>query len=215
MEEHTPVISSPNTSPVKAATVTALQREMVALWHEQEVNNPYFDFLATVCTQHSFNYKLWHEEDIARCPDSDDTVIARVKRSIDRLNQQRNDWIEKIDDQLTALLESAGVQPAENVRLNTETPGSVMDRLSIMSLRIYHLQEQVDREDASEEHRESVQRKMAVCMLQRDDLENSLQNLLDDIFAGRLRHRTYRQFKMYNDPALNPYLYKAGRKTAA
>ena len=165
--------------------------------------------MATVCTQHSFNYQLWHEEDIARSPDVSDQEIARVKRSIDRFNQQRNDWIEKIDDEIAALIQSQNIQTRDDAVLNTETPGSAIDRLSIMSLRLYHLVEQLQRSDASAEHRDSVQQKIGVCQLQQSELAKSLQQLVDAIAAGTKRHLTYRQFKMYNDPTLNPYLYNA------
>jgi hypothetical protein len=189
--------------------IIELQEKTVARWHQQPVDNPFDSIMATICKQHSFNYLLWHQEDIARSRDVTDSEIAQVKRSIDGYNQQRNDWIEKIDDEITTLLEASQVTVAEQAPLNTETPGSVMDRLSILALRIYHLREQLEREGVSEEHLESVRHKIAVCLLQQEDLKNSLQQLLDDIFAGRKRHRTYRQFKMYNDPTLNPYLYQA------
>lgn len=195
--------------------ILKLHREMVVRWHEQDVDNPYDGLLGVVCQQFSYNFRLWHEEDIARSPDAGDERIAQVKRNIDGLNQQRNDWIEKIDDRLTEMLAAENVEPQPEARLNTETPGSVMDRLSILALRIYHMEEQVQRSDATAEHVDACQRKLAVCLLQLDDLSTSLQQLLDDIFAGRRRHKTYRQFKMYNDPALNPYLYQARQKAAA
>lgn len=195
--------------------VVDLQTETVERWHAEPITNAEVGFLGTVCEQHSFNYRLWHEEDLARCPDADDQVIARVKRAIDGFNQQRNDWIEKIDDEISGFLDRLKVTPDENARLNSETPGSVIDRLSILALRIYHLEEQRDRADATADHRESVANKLAVCLLQQSDLGRSLAELLDDIFSGRKRHRTYRQFKMYNDPTLNPYLYRAaGRRSA-
>ena len=130
-----------------------------------------------------------------------------MKRAIDKYNQQRNDWIEKIDDFIAELIEREGIKPRNDATLNTETPGSAVDRLSILSLRIYHLEEQLIRTDVDETHRESVTRKLAICRLQQDELAFSLQKLVNDIFSGRRKHRTYRQFKMYNDPALNPYLY--------
>lgn len=189
-----------------------LQTETVELWHRQPFDNPLKGILATICDQHRFNYLLWHEEDIARRTDVSDAEIAKVKRSIDGYNQQRNDWIEKIDDEISTQLESSKVEVAEDARLNTETPGSTIDRLSIMALRIYHLNEQLERDDASEDHLESVRQKIAICRMQQDDLKNSLGELLDDIFSGKKRHRTYRQLKMYNDPTLNPYLYSNSDK---
>ncbi|MFO0818708.1 MAG: DUF4254 domain-containing protein [Pirellulales bacterium] len=193
--------------------ITQMHRETVVRWHSTPVDNPYQGLLETACQQHAFNFLLWHEEDIARSPDVGDARIAQVKRAIDRYNQQRNDWIEKLDLAIDELLKAAGVVPAADARQNTETPGSAIDRLSIIALRIYHLEEQVRREDATPQHVESVQGKLAVCLIQQDDLARSLAELLDDLQAGRKRHRLYRQFKMYNDPTLNPYLYQARQRT--
>jgi hypothetical protein len=197
---------------IDVAAVVALHRDMVVRWHSQEVDNPYDGFLGLVCRQCSFNYLLWHEEDIARSPDVSDAEIARVKRSIDRYNQQRNDAIEQLDDWITGKLEESTVVPQPNARLNSETAGSVIDRLSILALRIYHLQEQTERQDATPQHVESVQRKLAIALAQLDDLSQALAELVSDIFCGHKRHKTYRQMKMYNDPALNPYLYRAAVK---
>lgn len=195
-------------SPIHVQPIIHLQTETVARWHQQPVDNSYHGLLGTICQQHQFNYLLWHEEDIARSPNVSDTEIARVKRSIDKLNQQRNDWIEKVDDQITAMLEEQSVQPSDGAPLNTETPGCAIDRLSILALRIYHLREQLERDDVDQAHLDSVNQKIAICLLQQDDLKQALSELLDAIFTGTKRHRTYRQFKMYNDPALNPYLYQ-------
>lgn len=199
---------------IDLAEMTRLHREMVARWHERDVDNPFEGFPAIVCRQMGFNFLLWHEEDIARCRDVSDARIAEVKRAIDGYNQQRNDWIEKIDDWISARLAELNITPAGDVPQNTETLGSTIDRLSILALRIYHLEEQRDRADATPEHRESVSRKLAVALLQLEDLTKAAQQLADDLFAGRKRHKTYRALKMYNDPALNPYLYQA-RKAAA
>jgi hypothetical protein len=188
--------------------VNQLHNETVDRWHHQAIDNPYDGVWSIICKQHSFNFLLWHEEDIARSKDVSDERIAEVKRAIDGYNQQRNDWIEKVDDWLTGYLVESRISPATNARLNTETPGSVIDRLSIQSLRIYHLREQLERSDVDQQHLESVQQKIAKCLLQQQDLSNSLQELIEDIAAGRKRHQTYRQFKMYNDPTLNPALYK-------
>jgi hypothetical protein len=192
---------------IDISEITGLHRETVARWHQQEVSNPYKGFLHTVCEQHKFNYLLWHEEDVARSPDVGSARIAEVKRAIDRYNQQRNDWIEKLDDALIVMLREHGVMLTPGATQNTETPGSAIDRLSILSLRIYHMLEQLDRDDAAADHKEKVQNRLVTIHEQHHDLSNSLQELIDDIFAGRKRLKVYRQFKMYNDPSLNPYLY--------
>jgi hypothetical protein len=190
--------------------IATLQRDAVVRWHASEADNPHDGLLGTVCQQHQFNFLLWHEEDVARSPDVPDKRIAAVKRAIDRYNQQRNDWIEKIDESLVVTLATAGVLPRADARLNTETPGSAIDRLSIMALRMYHLEEQLAR-DADPIHHANVAEKLSRCQTQHADLSQSLVELLDDIFAGRKLLKVYRQLKMYNDPTLNPYLYRRRR----
>jgi hypothetical protein len=192
--------------------VVALQNDMVARWHIGPVLNSQDGTLGIVCEQHRWNFLLWHEEDIARSPVASDREIAEVKRAIDRYNQQRNDWIERLDDHIAEQLEQARVALELDARLNTETPGSAIDRLSIMALRIYHLEEQLQRSDASPEHRSAVQGKLNRCRQQQTDLIAATQRLIHDIFAGKTRHRTYRQYKMYNDPNLNPQIYNAAAK---
>lgn len=192
--------------------VTRMHKECVARWHEQPIDNRYDGVLAIACEQLSYNYRLWHEEDKARSQAASDSEIAQVKRAIDMLNQQRNDWIEKLDDWFTEELGRRGVSAAASAPQNTETLGSTIDRLAILALRIYHLIEQRDREGATAEHRESVARKLAIALAQHDDLSRSGQQLAADLAAGRKRHKTYRQLKMYNDPTLNPYLYRASQE---
>jgi len=194
---------------ISLETITDLHRDCVARWHQQAIDNPNDGFMRIVCYQLSYNFRLWHEEDKARSPTASDTEIAQVKRAIDKLNQQRNDWIEKLDDWVTEELGRRGIAAPEKSPQNTETIGSAIDRLSILALRIYHLTEQLERPDATAEHRESVARKLAIALAQHEDLSAAAQQLADDLFAGRKRHKTYRQLKMYNDPALNPYLYRA------
>ncbi len=188
--------------------ITQLHAQTVALWHRQDISNPYEGFLQLVCQQHTFNYLLWHEEDIARSPDVGDARVAHVKRAIDGYNQKRNDGIEQLDAFLLRLLAEQEIEPAPHARQNTETPGSTIDRLSILALRRYHMQEQADRTDATEEHRAKARQRLAVIDEQHADLSRSLAELLEDIFAGRKRLKVYFQFKMYNDPTMNPYLYK-------
>ena len=196
---------------IKVQEITDLHAATVALWHTQEISNPYTGFLREVCAQHAFNYQLWHEEDIARSPNVGDERIAAVKRAIDGFNQKRNDGIERLDECLVRELAERKVVPAAGARQNTETPGSTIDRLSILSLRRYHMQEQADRTDASEEHRAKARTRLEILAEQHHDLSTSLQELLDDIFAGRKRLKVYFQFKMYNDPSMNPYLYQQGQ----
>ena len=190
-------------------TITQLQIDTVAAWHQGPIENPYEGFKQLVCQQHEFNYRLWHEEDIARSPTADDVRIAQVKRAIDKLNQARNDMIEKLDDAITEMLHSLQIVPASDAPINTETAGSAIDRLSIMSLRLYHYEEQLERDDVDEQHRGKVNDRIDLCRQQHADLSQSLQELLDDIFNGVKRHKTYRQMKMYNDPSLNPEIYQA------
>ncbi|MBI2826186.1 MAG: DUF4254 domain-containing protein [Planctomycetia bacterium] len=193
--------------------VLDLHASTVALWHREETRNPYHGFLQVVCEQHKFNFLLWHEEDIARSPQASDSQMAQVKRAIDRYNQQRNDCIERLDLFLIDSLSRDGLAPAADARLNTETPGSAIDRLSILALRIYHLQEQIDRADATGEHRHKAADRLAICQTQRTDLAGALAELVADVAAGRKRLKVYRQLKMYNDPTMNPYLYAAGKGT--
>lgn len=195
--------------------VLELHERTVALWHTQPISNDYQGVLQLVCQQHIFNYELWHQEDIARSHDVSDAEIAHVKRAIDGLNQARNDHIEKLDDWLTDQLTQRQIVASPQALQNTETPGSAIDRLSIMSLRLYHYREQLQRTDTDEEHAAKVQQRIALCEEQRRDLSRSLVQLLTDILAGQRVHKTYRQMKMYNDPSLNPYLYQQQAKSPA
>ena len=197
---------------ISVRSITQLQRDMVARWHQQPVNNPCEGLLWLVCRQHGFNFLLWHEEDIARSPDVSDGRIAQVKRAIDRYNQQRNDCIEKIDDFLLQEVDRRGIVTTEDAPFNSETPGSIIDRLSILSLRIFHMQEQAHRHDATEEHRNKATARLQILYVQHRDLAHALGELLADIGAGRKQLKLYRQFKMYNDPTLNPFLYQRHRQ---
>jgi hypothetical protein len=197
---------------IDVEAITRLHQTTTQRWHQHGIDHPYADFLLLVCRQHEQNYRLWHEEDLARSPDVTDAELARVKRTIDKLNQQRNDLIEQLDDYLVGQLQAAGVEPRADSLLNTETPGNVIDRLSILALRIYHMQEQAARADATPQHRATAEARLAILRQQHADLCRSLGELLDDVFSGRKRLKVYRQFKMYNDPTMNPYLYRAGNK---
>lgn len=155
---------------------------------------------------HRFNNLLWDEEDLARRKHVPDSEIAANKRAIDRYNQQRNDAIENIDDLLLQRL--AGVTPRDNAWLNSETAGSIIDRLSIVSLKIHHMRLQTQRTDVEAAHIDTCTQKLNRLIEQRSDLQYCLDTLLQAASHGQARFKIYRQFKMYNDPTLNPYLYK-------
>ena len=185
--------------------IAALQTDLTARWHETEPASSGADFLKLVQENHLRNFQLWHEEDIARRDDLGSERIHQAKRAIDRFNQERNNFIEEMDKVLVAEL-----KPAESgVPRNSETPGMIIDRLSILALKEFHMWEETVRTEASEEHRTNCSTKLARIRLQRGDLTQSLAELLDDVAAGRRTFGVYYQFKMYNDPALNPQLYGA------
>lgn len=182
------------------------------VWHGGTSETPADPLLALVQQQHRRNFELWHEEDKARAPEAADAQIATVKRAIDALNQQRNDLIEKLDEFIWNQLQLRKVEPRKDAPWNSETPGSVIDRLSILSLKVYHMREQTERLDAKPEHLAKCRERLAVLLRQHDDLIASLQRLLNDLFSGEKEMKIYRQYKMYNDPTLNPAIYGA-RKT--
>jgi hypothetical protein len=158
---------------------------------------------------HRHNRLLWDEEDRARRRDVADDEIAAGKRAIDGYNQRRNDAIEQIDEALLGRL--AGVVPEAHAWHNSETAGSMIDRLSILALKIFHMSHEATRADASEAHRATCSERLARLTLQRADLARCLDTLLREAAAGRAFWRVYRQFKMYNDATLNPYLYGGKR----
>ena len=151
---------------------------------------------------HRCNCVLWEEEDLARRRDVPDAEIAGNKRTIDRYNQQRNDAIERIDENLLKLLPA---NPA--ARLNSETPGAMIDRLSILSLKIHHLRLQTQRTGVDSAHIENCRSKLIRLNEQRTDLASCLDRLLAECARGEACFKVYRQFKMYNDAALNPAIY--------
>ncbi|NOT37092.1 MAG: DUF4254 domain-containing protein [Saprospiraceae bacterium] len=148
----------------------------------------------------------WHLEDIIRRPDLDPLQFIEIKRKIDSSNQERTDCVESIDEYLLEEFNSVKIQ--DEPRLNTETPAWVIDRLSILMLKIFHMKEQTEREDASEEHLLQCSRKLKILMQQKLDLSFSFNNFLKELSEGKAVMKTYRQMKMYNDPSTNPELYK-------
>jgi hypothetical protein len=167
-------------------------------------------------TNHFFNSKLWAEEDLARRTTVSDSDIALNKRAIDKYNQARNDATERVDEILLTelgLVDAASAQTdapvskvPPNARLNSETAGSIIDRMSIMALKIHAMQAQTLRTDVDEAHRDSSRIKLGKLQQQRADLGDCLDALIADTQAGRAYFKVYRQFKMYNDPRFNPAL---------
>jgi len=191
---------------LNALSVTKIQSEKTQAWHGEKEESSSEGLMALVVAQHRANFDLWHEEDKARDPKASDAEIAAVKHAIDRLNQRRNDLVEEMDEKLLAL---AGDQNP-SAPLHSETPGMMIDRLSILALKIYHTHEEAQRETATEAHRRKNSSKLAVLEEQRDDLAHCLDELWKEVIGRSRRFKLYRQMKMYNDPELNPVLYGRG-----
>lgn len=147
----------------------------------------------------------WHLEDLIRDPHIDPVKGMALKRRIDRSNQDRTDLVEQIDSWFRQYY--SDVTPLPHARLNTESPAWAVDRLSILALKIYHMREQAEREDATPEHRQRCREKLNILLEQQKDLSLAIDQLLDDIHSGRKYMKVYRQMKMYNDPSTNPVLY--------
>ena len=147
----------------------------------------------------------WHLEDIIRNPEIDPVEALAIKRRIDKSNQDRTDMVEYVDSYMLEKYKEVVV--AADARLNTETPAWAIDRLSILALKIYHMGVEAKREDVSDEHRAACQKKLDVLLSQQVVLSRAIEELIEDIEAGRKYMKTYKQMKMYNDPALNPVLY--------
>lgn len=148
----------------------------------------------------------WHLEDLIRPEDVDPVYALQLKRRIDKSNQNRTDLVERIDD--CYLMQFRDVQPQPEAKINTETPAWAIDRLSILALKIYHFGIELQREDASVEHKAKCQSKYNILLTQKADLSQAIDDLLDELASGKKVMKVYRQMKMYNDPSLNPMLYK-------
>ena len=189
-----------------ALLITRMQDEITAALHVAEDELGFETnadgLMALAMAQHRSNFELWHEEDKARVPGVPDAEIVRVKRAIDRLNQRRNDLVEKMDGWLMERLQQNAEAP-----LHSETPGLMIDRLSILALKIYHTREEAYRTSATEEHRSRNVARLTLLEEQRGDLTGCLDSLWAQVLEGARRFKLYRQLKMYNDPELNPAVY--------
>lgn len=175
------------------------------------IENPYAEGSLEFLLYHKnwIDTVQWHLEDIIRDPHIDPVDALNLKRRIDRSNQVRCDMVEYIDSYL--LDKYKDIVPAADARINTETPAWAIDRLSILALKIYHMRAEVERDDVDEEHRAACQAKLDVLIQQQQDLSIAIEELIEDIEAGRKYMKVYRQMKMYNDPSLNPILYAQKR----
>jgi hypothetical protein len=169
-------------------------------------------WLDLVAQQHQANFNLWHVEDEARVPGATDTELANVKRRIDSTNQLRNDLAEHLDRTLLEWLRKQGL-PNPTAPLHSESPGLIIDRLSILALKIYHTREESERTDAPEGHAERNRQRLSILEEQRADLAACLDALWRDTLSGKRRFKLYRQLKMYNDPLLNPAIYRKSAET--
>jgi hypothetical protein len=171
-----------------------------------EMNNPFTGIEGLLYHKSWIDTVQWHYEDIIRDPNINPDQALILKRRIDASNQDRTDMVEKIDDWFWDYFGSKN-----NIscgKINTESPAWVVDRLSILALKIYHMQEQVDRTDSDAGHKEKVEVKLNVLLEQKNDLSLAFNQLIDDVIKGVKYMKVYRQMKMYNDESLNPVLYK-------
>ncbi len=172
------------------------------------------DWLEAVRHQHRANFELWHIEDEARAPGASDADLAGVKRRVDVTNQLRNDLAEDLDRILLGWLGPKGL-PNPAAELNSESPGLMIDRLSILALKIYHTREEAERAGAPAGHAERNLERLAILEEQRRDLAACLDTLWRETLEGTRRFKLYRHLKMYNDPALNPAIYGAFNRAKA
>jgi Protein of unknown function (DUF4254) len=197
-----------------ADEITRLQDQLTARWHDDNRIDAAADgWLDRVSRQHRANFDLWHIEDEARTPGATDAGLAGVKRRIDATNQLRNDLAEDLDRVLLDWL-AARQLPNPQAALNSESPGLIIDRLSILALKIYHTREEAERREAPPGHAERNRDRLAILQEQRADLAHCLDALWSDTLAGSRRFKLYRQLKMYNDPTLNPAIYRKSTDAA-
>jgi hypothetical protein len=194
---------------LSATEIAILHDRWTGEWHAelpQSVNESGTDFLQTALANHLANFRIWHAEDETRMPSASDHQVAVAKHLIDRENQRRNDFAEYCDTILLDYLQRHRL-PNQNAELHTETPGQIIDRLSVLSLKLFHTAEEVYRVDAPPGHAERNRERHHILIEQCEDLVKGLDRFWSDVLQGRRQFKQYRPMKMYNDPTLNPALY--------
>ena len=206
-------MASPDLTKLLAADLAAFHDSCHAVpgWARGSDRRHAKDAWQAVEEDHRCNCLLWEEEDLARRRNVPDAEIAGNKRAIDRYNQRRNDAIERIDEELLHSLLDVRVKP--EARLNSETPGAIIDRLSILSLKIHNMRLQAERKDMDRAHVDSCTEKLRKLLEQRNDLGGCFDSLLAEAARGQTRFKVYRQFKMYNDPNLNTAIYGESKRS--
>ncbi len=195
---------------MKAEEINGIFRESISDYHAQDhvdavKPEKYEGLQALLYLKNWIDTVQWHLEDIIRDPSIDPAELVAIKRRIDASNQHRTDTVEQIDEWLFQSLKDT--KPLENAKLNSETPAWLLDRMSILQLKIYHFAEQLRREDAGESHLNSVRQKLYILQVQEADLAQAYDELIDDLRSGHKYMKLYKQMKMYNDPDLNPIFY--------
>lgn len=185
--------------------ITTLQSNLIIQWKKSGISFQQKDFLKLVEENLAFNYQLWHAEDRARRDDMGYEFVYRAKREIDAHNQQRNNRMEDMDEWLYHALKPAAASVF--CPMHSETPGMMIDRLAILALKAYHMKEQSMRKETSIEHQKTCLNKLIVIEAQLTQLTNCLKIFLDEVGKKTRTFKIYHQFKMYNDPSLNPELY--------
>jgi hypothetical protein len=198
---------------LSANAIVELHDQLTHFWHDNPQppgsvsQNGTSDWQARVARQHRANFDLWHIEDEARIPGCSDTALAETKRRVDSTNQLRNDLSEALDHTLLDWLEPQKL-PSPSAPLHSESPGLMIDRLSILALKIFHTREEAERPDAPAGHAERNRQRLAILEEQRADLAACLDSVWRETLSGERRFKLYRQLKMYNDPTLNPAIYR-------
>lgn len=201
---------------MRAEHANNIYQQAIVDYHvEDSIDNapksPYSGIDGLLYTKAWIDTVQWHLEDIIRSPNLGGDLFITTKRRIDKSNQERTDCVEKLDDHFLAMF--AHVKRNPDARMNSETPAWLLDRMSILQLKIYHMREQAERKDVDAAHIDNCKQKLTILLEQEADMCTCLNQLIEDIQQGRRFMKVYRQMKMYNDPKLNPILYGGAKST--